>query len=163
MVIEVGARATTLSEIGGEKAKEVRMARLRPMTDADLRDYYIWDSDLDIRALNPPTGRMLNYYAYAIDVDGKHIGNCFMMNITGQSGELAIVIGDKACWGKGYGTDAVRALAKHWLSDGLRRIWLKVLPWNTRAIRCYQKSGFILKGRLILDGTEFLVMEITRE
>jgi len=108
-----------------------------------------------------PAGRMLNYHAYAIDVDGKHIGTCFMMNITAESGELAIELGDKAYWGKGYGTAAVRALVDHWLSNGLKRIWLKVLPWNARAIRCYEKCGFTTMGRLILDGIEFLVMDVT--
>lgn len=82
-----------------------------------------------------------------------------MMNITDQSGELAIVIGDKRYWGRGYGAEAVRALVDHWLSNGLQRIWLKVLPWNARAIRCYQKCGFAPSGRLILDGAEFLVMQ----
>ena len=137
------------------------MVTLRPMTDADFQDNYIWDSEPEIRALNPAAGRMCNYQAYAIDADGKHIGTCFMMNITGDTGELAIEIGDKQYWGKGYGTKAVRALVDHWLSNGLSRIWLKVLPWNARAIRCYRKCGFLPAGRLILDGTEFLVMEAT--
>jgi RimJ/RimL family protein N-acetyltransferase len=137
------------------------MVTLRPMTDADLQDSYIWDSDPEIRALNPPAGRMSNYQAYAIDADGKHIGACFMMNVTDESGELAIEIGDREYWGRGYGTEAVRALTQHWLSNGLKRIWLKVLPWNTRARRCYEKCGFTPAGRLILDGVEFLVMENT--
>lgn len=137
------------------------MVTLRPVTDADLRDNYIWNNDPEVRQLNPPAGRMSNYHAYAIDAGGKHIGTCFMMNITGDTGELAIEIGDKQYWGKGYGAEAVRALTQHWLSNGLQRIWLKVLPSNTRAIRCYQKCGFVPAGRLILDRVEFLVMETT--
>ncbi len=76
-----------------------------------------------------------------------------MMNVTGESGELAIEIGDKAYWGNGYGTSAVRALVEHWLTNGLKRIWLNVLPTNARAIRCYQECRFTTRGRLILDGT----------
>lgn len=137
------------------------MVTLRPMTDADFQDYHIWDSDPEIHEFNPPAGRVFNYHAYAIDADGKHIGNCFMMNISGESGELAIVIGDKRYWGRGYGAEAVRSLVDYWLSNGLKHIWLKVLPWNARAIRCYEKCGAAPTGRLILDGTEFLVMEHT--
>jgi len=131
------------------------------MTDNDYQDSYAWEADPEIHQLNPPVGRLSNYHAYAIDADGKHIGTCFMQNVDGESGELAIEIGDKDYWGKGYGTEAVRALVNQWLSNGLKRIWLKVLPWNARAIRCYQKAGFAHKGHLVLDGIEFLVMEIT--
>lgn len=133
------------------------------LTDNDFRDNDVWNNDPEIRELNPPAGGMRSYHAYAVDAgagpDGKHIGNCFMMNVDGESGELAVVIGDKRYWGKGYGTETVVALVGHWLSHGLRRIWLKVLPWNARAIRCYHKCGFAPAGRLVLDGIEFLLME----
>jgi RimJ/RimL family protein N-acetyltransferase len=85
-----------------------------------------------------------------------------MMNMTQEEAELAIRIGDKNYWGKGYGADAVSTLVNYWLSTGLRRIWLKVLPGNIRAVRCYEKCGFTAVARLILDGYEFLIMEISR-
>jgi RimJ/RimL family protein N-acetyltransferase len=63
--------------------------------------------------------------------------------------ELGIFIGDKAFWGRGFGTDAVRTLVA-WAFDELNmhRVWLKVFEDNRRAIRAYEKVGFRHEGRL---------------
>ena len=67
-------------------------------------------------------------------------------------GEIGILIGDKEFWNRGYGTDATRALVR-WGFDGLNlnRIWLRVYEDNARAIRCYEKVGFRIEGRLRQD------------
>jgi RimJ/RimL family protein N-acetyltransferase len=66
-----------------------------------------------------------------------------------RAAELGIFIGEKAFWGGGYGTDAVRTLAR-WAFDelNLNRVWLKVFDSNPRAVRCYEKVGFRTEGRL---------------
>lgn len=69
-----------------------------------------------------------------------------------RCGELGIAIGDKAVWGRGYGTEATRALTR-WGLDvlNLHRVWLRVYEDNAAAIRCYEKVGFRLEGRLRQD------------
>ena len=46
---------------------------------------------------------------------------------------------------KGYGTEAIRQyLALVFDRFGLERVWLKTASFNARAIRCYEKAGFVM-------------------
>lgn len=66
-----------------------------------------------------------------------------------RSAEVMILIGDPAYWGHGFGTDALVALLGYLFRvQGLHRIGLSVLSWNERAIRSYQKVGFVVEGIL---------------
>lgn len=65
-----------------------------------------------------------------------------------RAAEFGILIGDKSCWNQGYGTEAVRLLVKHGFESlNLNRIFLQVFASNPRAIRAYEKAGFIHEGR----------------
>ena len=69
-----------------------------------------------------------------------------------RSAQLGIFIGDKAFWGRGYGTDALRTLVRWSFGElNLHRTWLKVYEDNARAIRSYQKVGLRQEGRLRED------------
>lgn len=64
-----------------------------------------------------------------------------------HSAEFGILIGDKSYWNKGYGTEAVRLLCQHGFKTlNLNRIFLHVFETNPRAIRAYEKAGFIVEG-----------------
>ncbi len=61
---------------------------------------------------------------------------------------MGIQIGDRAYWGKGYGTDALRVLLHYAFAElNLYRVSLSVLDGNERAIRSYEKCGFRYEGR----------------
>jgi RimJ/RimL family protein N-acetyltransferase len=63
--------------------------------------------------------------------------------------ELGIAIGDREYWGKGFGTDAMRLILRYGFTEmNLERITLGVFDYNKRAIRTYEKTGFILEGRM---------------
>jgi len=128
---------------------------------ADLMREAIWNSDEETNALDPMAGKIMNCLTFAIKtLDGKHIGTCGVYNFDARDGQIGIRIGDKEYWGKGYGTDAVSALVNCCLTTlGIRHIWLKVLPTNARAIRCYEKCGFTKCGKVVYDGIEFVMME----
>lgn len=65
-----------------------------------------------------------------------------------RSAEFGIMIGEKVYWNQGYGTEAVRLLAQHGFNTlNLNRIFLHVFENNPRAIRVYEKAGFIHEGR----------------
>lgn len=50
--------------------------------------------------------------------------------------------------GKGYGTEATRLLLRYAFDVvGLYRIELEVFEFNARAIRAYEKAGFVVEGR----------------
>ena len=72
-----------------------------------------------------------------------------------RSGEPGIFVGRKDVWGRGFGTDAFRALVRWGVDElNLNRIWVRVYEDNVRAIRCYEKIGFRLEGRLRQDRYE---------
>ncbi len=78
--------------------------------------------------------------------DGRHIGNCSLHSIrwTEKTAELGVVLGEKDCWGHGYGPEAVHLLLRYAFGPlGLSRVVLHVHRENRRAIRAYEKVGFV--------------------
>jgi len=93
-----------------------------------------------------------NSRVFAIETeDGTHIGNIGLHDIDwkNRKATLGIFIGEKDYWNRGYGTDAIKTLLRFAFEElNLNRVQLSVLDFNARAIRCYEKCGFITEGRL---------------
>ncbi len=86
----------------------------------------------------------------AVAESWKLIGTCAFDHIDWriQAAEFGIAIGEKSYWNQGYGTQAVRLLVQHGFNTlNLNRIFLHVFATNLRAIRAYEKAGFILEVR----------------
>ncbi|MGE4552409.1 MAG: GNAT family N-acetyltransferase [Desulfovibrionaceae bacterium] len=103
---------------------------------------------------------------------GRLIGSCQLRNIDTrhQSAELTIRIGERDCWGRGLGTEAVRLLLAHGFEAlGLNRICLHVFADNQRAVRAYEKAGFVKEGLMRqhsrIDGEfkDAVLMAVLRE
>lgn len=90
-----------------------------------------------------------------------YIGNAFLRKIDWQnrSAEYGIFIGNQEQWGKKIGTEVTQMMLQHAFSEfGLRRVWLTVLAFNGRAIKCFEKCGFQTEGVLrnaIWSGGQF--------
>lgn len=87
-----------------------------------------------------------------------------------HASEFGIMIGEKSYWNQGYGTEAVRLLVRYGFDTlNLNRISLRVFENNRRAIRVYEKAGFVHEGRMrqaeYRDGKylDVLLMSILRE
>jgi RimJ/RimL family protein N-acetyltransferase len=100
------------------------------------------------------------------------IGSCgfFSIDWRNRASEFGIMIGDKSYWNRGYGTEAVRLLLQHGFNTlNLNRIFLRVFENNPRAIRAYEKAGFINEGRQrqaeFMDGRyiDVLVMSMLKD
>ena len=66
-----------------------------------------------------------------------------------QTADLHIMIGNADNQGKGAGTFAVKQMLNHaFYNMNLHRVQLKVLEDNQRAIRLYEKIGFVREGIL---------------
>ncbi|HYC07291.1 MAG TPA: GNAT family protein [Candidatus Binatia bacterium] len=88
--------------------------------------------------------------AVHIRESGRLIGSCAFSQLDGDNGTALyhITIGEKDCWGHGYGTEATRLMLGHAFDNlGLHRVGLTVFAFNERAIRSYRKVGFIVEGR----------------
>ena len=99
------------------------------------------------------------------------VGNCGFHNIDWRtrSADVGIFIGEKACWNQGYGTEVMRQLLRHGFNTlNLNRIALEVYETNPRAIRVYEKAGFVHEGRkrqaMYKDGSylDVLLMSVLR-
>ncbi len=158
---------------------------LRKKKLADAPDDYTWRTDPELAHLDATPiltdsfqEYLLDYtsqlrylpstrHQFAIDtMDGRHIGNCiyYSINKTKSEAELGIMIGNRDCWDKGYGADAVITLVSHiFHQTNLQRIYLKTLDSNSRAQKCFQKCGFTPYGHLGKDGFSFVLMETHRK
>ncbi len=64
-----------------------------------------------------------------------------------KSAMLTIFIGGRGNWGRGFGTDALRVLLRQAFGPmNLHRVELNVFDFNERAIRSYEKVGFVREG-----------------
>jgi RimJ/RimL family protein N-acetyltransferase len=91
-----------------------------------------------------------NTKSFAVEAhDAGLIGWCALCRISWEDrrASLAVFIGDKARWGQGYGADATWTLVRFGFEEmNLNRIGLDVHADNARAIRCYEKLGFVHEG-----------------
>ena len=89
--------------------------------------------------------------AICLKESDQHIGNINLRNIdwTARMAEVGIFIGEAEHRSKGYGLQAIRLMLRHAFNDlGLLRLYLTVFEDNHRAIRVYEKCGFVVEGRL---------------
>jgi RimJ/RimL family protein N-acetyltransferase len=164
------------------------MTKLRALAHDDLAHFVRWINDPEVRqfmVMRYPLSmteeeqwwqefkNRTGDHIFAIDTeDGTYIGNIGLHNVDWENRQamLGIMIGDKAFWGQGYGTDAIRTTLR-WAFDylNLNRVWLTVYDYNQRAYRCYVKCGFRPEGTMrqakYANGTyhDELLMGVLRE
>lgn len=104
--------------------------------------------------------------------DDRIIGEIGLEGVEWNHGDafVGISIGEREYWDKGYGTDAMRVLLGYAFNElNLHRVSLTVFEYNPRAMRSYQKAGFVMEGRersvISRDGKRYdlLFMGILRE
>jgi len=139
---------------------------LRPLTPADLPLLWRWHADPELNRLvgkpfvHPRDARVWlrdllhnpRRRGFAVETrEGRIIGDLQLEDINWRSGtaELRVCIGEKDCWGRGYGSDAIRTAVRHARESlGLFSLYLRVRRDNHRAIRCYGRCGFRSVGVL---------------
>jgi len=151
-----------------------RLVCLRSMVEADAVPYVRWLRDPEIAVLvgaehvpsvEERVEQLQAFRASAVDlvlgVEVKStlrlIGTIALRDIdwVRRVAEAAVFIGEKAHWGKGYGTEAMTLLLKIGFKElNLRRIQLHVEPSNLRARHVFEKVGFKEEG----TSREFIVM-----
>ena len=87
------------------------------------------------------------HYAIA-DEDDEYLGTISLkdINLTDKKGEYAISLRRKA-QGRGIATEATREILRLAFEEyGLERVYLNVFSDNDRAIRLYERVGFVYEG-----------------
>lgn len=93
---------------------------------------------------------MSERYGWVIEAERRLIGSIRLhsLNPADRRANIAIGILDEAALGKGYGTEAMRLLARHAFQKlALHRLTCRVLAFNERAVAAYEKVGFVVEGR----------------
>lgn len=89
-------------------------------------------------------------WAWVIEHEARAVGELRLdgINTHDRRASLAIGINDPALLGQGLGTEALLlAIGYAFGPLGLHRLSVRVVEYNTRAIRAYRKCGFVLEGR----------------
>lgn len=100
-------------------------------------------------------------FAIVHNKTGRHIGNVKLGPIhwVHRKATFGIMIGDRKFWGQGLGEDATRLAVEYgFYRLNLRRIDLGVFAEYESAVRCYEKVGFKVEGRLreeLFQGGEY--------
>ncbi|OGQ46671.1 MAG: hypothetical protein A3H42_04230 [Deltaproteobacteria bacterium RIFCSPLOWO2_02_FULL_46_8] len=104
--------------------------------------------------------------------DKKLIGFCKLVNMhrVCRSAEMQIKIGDRAYLSQGYGSEALGLLLRFaWDDLNLHRVYCYVFADNERAIKLYEKFGFLREGVMreaaFIDGEykDIIIMGILRD
>lgn len=87
---------------------------------------------------------------WVIEASGSLAGAAFLHSLSEADRKARFAIGmfDPRFLGRGLGAEATRLVLSHAFRDlGLHRVDLRVLEFNTTAIRSYKRAGFLEEGR----------------
>lgn len=152
--------------------------RLTAITENDLPTLASWYEDTDLRRLFDATpafprsprelGRWLEErqarpdgHLFAIrPVDGAGMVGCLELDgilWSHRNAWLSILLGDRSSWGRGWASEAMRLVMAFAFDElNLHRLQLTVFADNERALRLYDRLGFVREGAyrefLLRDG-----------
>lgn len=133
----------------------------------DIAQNYYWGNDPELIKLTgmppfPKSGREIEQWmdniisnpfiqTYAIKQnDGTYIGNVELSNIDwiSRKAEVGIMIGNNSSRNRGLGSQAILLLSRFAFEDmGLHRLYAKVLNYNHRAQKTFEKCGYTVEGK----------------
>lgn len=164
---------------------------LRPIERDDLDALWRWYNDPEVmyywaepsllsrdelesrypaNGLGGSTGQM--HWLLITTQAGEPIGRIGYVDLDRRNrrAEIAIQIGERAYWGRGFGSDAIIAYLGHLFHEqNLHKVWLRVEAFNPRALRAYERCGFrrdgVFRDHTFLGGRYYdaIVMSITED
>jgi RimJ/RimL family protein N-acetyltransferase len=146
-----------------------RLVVLRPLRSADRVKSVRWRNDPDIRdnilgyrfpitaameaawvdAVLKDQSRSRVVLAIQDKRDGALVGFVYLNNIdwSARNAEFGILIGERSRHGKGLARETLSLVADYAFETlNLHKLYLRVVAFNTRALRLYRAFGFIDEG-----------------
>lgn len=135
--------------------------------DSDPDDDWNWSYEL---ARNPPWREQL-----VAELDGRPIGFVQIINPAQEESHywgdimegyraIDIWIGAEEDLGKGYGSEMMnQSLSRCFADPQVKGVWIDPLASNTRAIRFYERIGFVYVDERTLGGSDCKIYYISRE
>jgi RimJ/RimL family protein N-acetyltransferase len=132
--------------------------RLGPYNEVCLEKSWFWLNDAEIKRLTMTSDftredqmrffeslpRRSDYLIWSVLFDDELIGAAGLKNHRSGTAEYWGYIGEKDYWNKGLGRCLVRVVQEKARLAGFHTLDLKVYATNVRAIRLYEKCGFIV-------------------
>ncbi len=91
------------------------------------------------------------FFAMVLREGDRHIGNIKIepINWIHRFCELGLMLGERDCWGKGYGSEAI-SLVTHYAFCilNLHKVNAGCYIGNSGSIKAFEKSGFVREGLL---------------
>lgn len=83
-----------------------------------------------------------------VRLDNRMIGTMTVFRDEPNSvADMGIMIGDRSCWGKGYGTEAWDGLMKHLFSHGVRKVEAGCMGLNLGMQAVFRRTKMEMEGR----------------
>ena len=170
----------TDSSASSLKRNDVELRPVTAMSVADWQRFHRYFKDREIAKLNGASPIFLPLWlfkrivlgeeksgeriGYAIYVAQSFIGSVEFYDLEPpRQAVLGILIGEKALWGKGYGTVAVSlALELIFKAHKFERVTLQTLDHNARARGSFERVGFKLTGFADAGKQRFAHYQITK-
>ncbi|MGH2361644.1 MAG: GNAT family N-acetyltransferase [bacterium] len=166
-----------------------RLVQLTPLRAADAEAMLAWINDREEVLLNAPyrpvseaqhaawfetvqRDRETVIFGIRALHEERLLGYCQLVNIhwIHRTAELRIRLGEEKDRGRGYGSEVIRQLVDFAFRDlSLNRVHVHVFATNERALRVYEKLGFVQEGLLRaaahIDGeyVDVIIMGILRD
>lgn len=148
---------------------------LRPMTEDDWELLLRWNSDPevlydvevdDVGAYTLEQVQQLyrtvsqDAFCFVIEVEGRPIGECWLQRMNLERicqdypgldcRRIDLMIGEKAFWGQGHGTEAIRLLSRFAFDQEQADLVFgcDVAEDNLASRRAFEKAGYTVAGRI---------------
>ena len=146
---------------------------LRPMTEDDWETLLAWNNDPevlyfaegdDVRSRSLAEIQAMychvsqSAFCFIIEVSGRPIGECWLQHMNLERileqhpgkdcRRIDLLIGEKASWGQGFGSEAIRLLTDlaftHEQADIV--FGCDIADYNPASLRAFQKAGYQVAG-----------------
>jgi RimJ/RimL family protein N-acetyltransferase len=142
---------------------------LRPMTEGDWDALLRWNSDPEVLYYTEGgdvtsydlemvqkiyRGTSQNAFCFIVEVDRKDVGECWLQRMNLERvlerypgkdcRRIDLMIGEKALWGRGLGSDPIRTLTRFGFEqEGADLIFgCEVADYNPRSLGAFRKAGY---------------------
>lgn len=151
------------------KSRQGVAIELRPMTEQDWDILLKWNQDPEILYYSEGDdvagyslqevqglyrGVSRTGFCFVIEADGVPIGECWLQKMNLKQiherypdqdcRRIDLMIGEKAYWGQGIGTEVIRLLTEFGFQseNGDMILGCHVADYNPRSLRAFQKAGY---------------------
>ena len=143
-----------------------RRVYLRPLQEDDLAHLRRWSEDAELRGLTGETAPMSQadcerflekvyadadreWFIVVVKHDNRVIGEAGLLRMdrNWRATDVSVIIGERAEWAKGYGTETILLLLDHAFRHlNFHRVSIGVVGFNERALHFWEKTGFKREG-----------------